>query len=309
MMLDNLQQLLESRESEHLEFKEAKSSYEFEDLVKYCVALANEEGGRLVLGVTDSLPRKVVGSQAFPNIDQTKASLSDRLRLRVNAEELQHPGGRVVVFEVPSRPIGMPAHYRGAYWMRSGQSLVPMTPEQLKRIFDEAGPDFSAEIAPKATFEDLDPAAIARFLDMWKKKSGNSALESLTDAQLLSDAELVNDGGITYAALILFGTKKVLCRHLSQAEVVFEYRSSEASIPYQQRKEFREGFFLFDGELWTTINLRNDVQHYQEGLFVWDIPTFNEMVVLEAILNAVSHRDYRLHGSVFVRQYPKRMRL
>jgi len=193
--------------------------------------------------------------------------------------------------------------------MRSGQSLVPMTPEQLKRIFDEAGPDFSAEIAPKATFEDLDPAAIARFLDMWKKKSGNSALESLTDAQLLSDAELVNDGEITYAALILFGTKKVLCRHLSQAEVVFEYRSSEASIPYQQRKEFREGFFLFDGELWTTINLRNDVQHYQEGLFVWDIPTFNEMVVLEAILNAVSHRDYRLHGSVFVRQYPKRMRL
>jgi len=90
---------------------------------------------------------------------------------------------------------------------------------------------------------------------------------------------------------------------------VFEYRSSEASIQFQQRKEFREGFFLFDEELWKTINLRNEVQHYQEGLFVWDIQTFNEKVVREAILNAVSHRDYRFHGSVFIRQYPKKIEI
>ena len=90
---------------------------------------------------------------------------------------------------------------------------------------------------------------------------------------------------------------------------MFEYRSSEASVQFQQRKEFREGFFLFDDELWKTINLRNEMQHYQEGLFVWDIQTFNEKVVREAILNAVSHRDYRLHGSVFIRQYPKKIEI
>lgn len=144
---------------------------------------------------------------------------------------------------------------------------------------------------------------------MWKRKSGNSALDHLTDDQLLPDAELLVDSAVTYGALILFGSRKALGRHLAQAEVIFEYRSSEASVQYQQRKEFREGFFLFDDELWKTINLRNDIQHYQEGLFVWDIPTFNEMVVREAILNAVSHRDYRLHGSVFVKQYPKRIEI
>lgn len=57
------------------------------------------------------------------------------------------------------------------------------------------------------------------------------------------------------------------------------------------------------------INLRNEVQHYQEGLFVWDIATFNEKVVREAVLNAVSHRDYRLNGSVFIRQYPKKIEI
>jgi len=94
---------------------------------------------------------------------------------------------------------------------------------------------------------------------------------------------------------------------LAQAEVVFEYRSTEASGPAQQRKEYREAFFSFYDDLWNIINLRNDLQHYQDGLFIWDIPTFEERSVREAILNAVSHRDYRLGGSVFVRQYPRHL--
>ena len=308
-MQDPLKELLDSKEDEHLEFKEAKNSYEFEELVKYCVALANEKGGRFVLGVSDKLPRRVVGSQAFPDVDQTKSNVSDRLHLRVNAQIYQHADGRVVVFDIPSRPIGMPVQYKGAYWMRSGQNLVPMTPDQLKRILDEAGPDFSAEIAKGVSVSDLDSAAINRFREMWKKKSGNLALDGLTDTQLLTDVELLVDDRVTYGALILFGSAKALSRHLPQSEVVFEYRSSEAYVPFQQRKEFREGFFLFDDELWKVINLRNEVQHYQEGLFIWDIATFNEKVVREAILNAVSHRDYRLHGSVFIRQYPKKIEI
>jgi ATP-dependent DNA helicase RecG len=266
MTPEQLQHIMERPENEHLEFKEAKASFEFEELVQYSVALANEGGGRMVLGVTNKQPRKIVGSQAFQDLERTKLGLVERLHLRIDAEALQLPEGRVVVFQVPPRPIGMPVQYKGAYWMRSGESLVPMTPDQLKRIFDESGPDFSAEIAKSVTFADLNPEAIARFREMWKRKSGNSALQGVSDVQLLTDAELLIDGAVTYAALILFGTGKTLGRHLAQSEVVFEYRSSEASVQFQQRKEFREGFFLFDEELWKTINLRNDVQHYQEGL-------------------------------------------
>ena len=51
--LSDLDDLITRPENEHLEFKEGKSRYEFDDLVKYCVALANERGGKFVLGVTD----------------------------------------------------------------------------------------------------------------------------------------------------------------------------------------------------------------------------------------------------------------
>ena len=75
------------------------------------------------------------------------------------------------------------------------------------------------------------------------------------------------------------------------------------------RREFRRGFLPVLDEIWQAVNLRNDLQHFQQGLFIWDVPTFNERAVREAVLNAVSHRDYRHGGSVFVRQYPRRIEI
>jgi len=161
--LQQLQHWLTSREDEHLEFKEAKQNFHFDKLVKYCAALANEGGGSIVLGVTDKRPRKVVGSNVFNDLERTKAGLVERLRLRIDAQELAHADGRVVVFTAPSRPIGVPIAVEGAYWMRAGEDLAPMTPDMLRRIFDEAGPDFSAEVCREATLADLDPAAITAF--------------------------------------------------------------------------------------------------------------------------------------------------
>lgn len=303
------QAYLAGDEGSHLEFKEAKQNFHFEELVKYCAALSNEGGGKIILGVTDKKPRRVVGSQAFLDLERTKQGLTERLHLRFDAEEFHHPSGRVLIFHAPSRPLGMPVQYQGAYWMRSGDSLAPMTPDMLKRIFAESGPDFSAEPCPRASLADLLPSAVEDFRSRWIRKTGNATLAKLTVEQLLCDAELLVDGQLAYAALILFGSRPALGKHLAQAEVIFEYRSSEASIPFQQRLEHRQGFFSFYDDLWNTINLRNDRQSYQDGLFRYDLPTFSEGVVRESILNAVSHRDYRLGGSVFVKQFPRHLEI
>lgn len=307
--LDDLNAWMQGRENEHLEFKEAKNNFHFDKLVKYCVALANEGGGRIVLGVSDKQPRRVVGTQALDNPERTKAGLVERLHLRVDVAELAHPDGRVLVFTVPSRPLGSAIQIEGGYWMRAGEDLVPMTPDMLKRIFAETGPDYSAEPCPEAKVSDLLPEAVDRFRALWIRKSGNKSLEKLERGQLLADAELLVDGRVTYAALVLFGTHRALGRLLAQSEVVFEYRSSEAAGLAQERRDFRLGFFAFMDELWELINRRNEVQSFQDGLFVASIPTFSEAAVREALLNAVAHRDYRLPGSVFVRQYARRLEI
>lgn len=300
---------LRGKEDEHREFKEAKHNFHFEKLVEYCAALANEGGGSIVLGVTDAVPRRVVGTKVFENLERTKAGLVERLRFRVEATEVSHSGGRVLVFTAPARPIGTPVPVNGAYWMRAGESLVHMTPDQLRRIFAETGPDFTAEICPGANIADLDPRAIEGFRQSWYARSKRDVILTGTVEQVLLDAELLRDGGVTYAALILLGTHAALGRYLSQSEVIFEYRSSEDPGPASQREEFREGFLLYYDRLWQLVNLRNDRQHYQDGLFMIDVPTFNEGAVRESILNSVSHRDYRLGGSVFIRQYPRRIEI
>jgi len=298
---------LTAREDEHTEFKEARTSFPFDELVRYVAALANEKGGYLVLGISPKLPRKVVDSQAFRNLQDTVHGVLQRINLRVEAEEVQHPGGRVVVFEVPPRPVGTPLEVGGTYWMRAGGSVTGMTPDKLKRIFDEAIPDYSAVVCPEASMDALDPGALDRFRSLWQEKSGNEALAELSPAQLLEDAGLLVNGGVTVAALVLLGTKKALARNLPQVEVIFEYRSDEQPGPANQRVEFRQGFLSFFDDLWNLINLRNDLQHYQEGFLIHDIPTFDERVCREAILNAVSHRDYRSGGIVFVRQFPRHL--
>ena len=307
--LEELQNLLGALEGENLEFKEAKTSFSFDKLGKYCSALANEGGGKVILGVTDKRPRNVVGTQAFPQLERTRAGLMEKIPLRIDCSELHHPNGRVLVFEIPSRPIGVTIKFDGFPWSRKADSLVPISDEKLRVIFAESGKDFSADICQGAFLQDLDPQAIEDFRQRWIKKSKNSGLAALTPEQLLGDAEVLTDGEVTYAALILFGTYKALGKHLGQAEVIFEYRSNEVPGPAQQRNEYRQGFFSFYDDLWKVINLRNDLQHYQEGLFMRDIPTFEEKPVREAILNAVSHRDYQSGGSVIIRQYPRRLEI
>jgi ATP-dependent DNA helicase RecG len=310
MNAKQLDELLARKENEHLECKEAKNNYHFEKLVEYCAALANEGGGKMILGVTDHVPHKVVGTTTFQNLERTKAGLVERLKfIRVSVDEIAHPGGRVLVFDVPSRPLGLPIDVKGAYLMRAGEDLVPMTQDMLQSIFAEGTPDYSAEICANASMADLETEAITRFRQMWIRKSGNSKLAELDDGALLEDAELVVDGNVTYAALVLLGSRTALGKFLAHAEIVFEYRSSEASLPSQIRKEFREAVFLFYDKLWAEINLRNEVQQYQDELFVWDIPTFDEAVVREAIQNAVCHRDYKLAGSIFIRQFPKKLEI
>lgn len=295
-------------EGERLELKSAAHNFHFEKLADYCVALANEGGGKIILGVSDRRPREIIGTTAFAEPGRTAAGRFQHLHHRVPIEEVYHQQKRLLVVHVPGRLPGTAWEHKGCYWRRAGDDLVALRPDELRAMFAEAGPDHSAQPVD-AKLLDLSPDAIRQFRARWARNSGNARIADWTDEQTLTSAELLTDGQATIAALILFGTHATLGRHLAQAEVIFEYRSSEASGPAQERIDFREGFFLWHDAMWASVNRRNDRQSYQDGLFRYEILTFDEVAVREALLNAVSHRDYHLGGSVFVRQYPRRLEI
>lgn len=307
--LEQFQKLLLEPEGTTYEFKEAKVNYEIEKVKEYCVALANEGGGKIILGVTDKRPRIVVGTKAFAEPGRTQAILYQHLHHHVSIEEISFQDKRILIFHVPSSLPGRPWHVKGRYLKRAGDDLCAISPDELSIMFKEGGLDFSAEICPKATIADLDENAVLDFGRRWSIKSQNKKIQTWKTGEILENAELTSQNQVTFAALILFGKRESLGRLLAQSEIIFEYRSSEAAGPAAERQEYREGFFLIYDILWQKINLRNDRQSYQDGLFRIEIPTFDEISVREALLNAIAHRDYSLSGSVFIRQYSQRLEI
>ena len=307
--IKQLETWMQETEGETLEFKQARNRFGLDELTEYAVALANEGGGKIILGVSDQRPRNVVGSTAFSQPEQTRGQLNQRLHLGISFDIVNHPDGRVLIFHIPSRPAGIPIQFRGKYLVRQDESLVGMSGERLTAIYAESGHDYSADICDGLSIDDLSDKAVEDFRKRWIAKSGNGQLAGLSKQQLLFDIEVATEEGVNFAGLVLFGTRTAVRKHLAQSEIVFEYRSTNAAGPAGQREEFTEGFFLYFDQLWNLVNLRNDKQHYEDGPFVLEVKTFQERAVREAILNAVSHRNYQLASNVFLRQYPERIEI
>src|SRR3989442_1642762 len=109
--LEELEQWMQApKEIEGLEFKAARAQFDGGRLMDYCVGIGNDGGGKLILGVTNTPPRDVVGTPAVGDPQEMQKKILDKLHFEVKIEEVIHPKGRVVICHIPSRPPGTPFH-------------------------------------------------------------------------------------------------------------------------------------------------------------------------------------------------------
>lgn len=237
--LETVQELLEAKEGEHVQFKEAKNRFDFGEAAKCCCALANNGGGKLVFGITDKRPRSVVGSAAFDQPERTRMGLIEKLRINIDFQLFNYEGKRVLVFDVKSRPIGLPVQYDGVAWIYEGDTLKPMPEDMRRSIYEETGGDFSGTICAGATVDDLDETAIENFRAKWIEKSGKKQLATLSKEQLLHDCGAITDEGVTYAALILFGKNAAIIKYLPQAEIILSIVPPKRRVRQIREKSLR----------------------------------------------------------------------
>lgn len=321
MTIPELKQLKENEDK--VEFKEAKNNFPWNGgshtdqnerrkcFLGYIVALANEKGGYLVLGMKDKAPHNVVGSDfAIGEIGALEDAVFEHLSIRVHVEELfdEHKN-RVVLTTIPSRPIGRTLKFEGVPLMRTGDSLRNMSDDELYAILSEQEPDFSAKPCTGIGLDGLDNRAIEILKEKYSKKQNNPSFKTAPIARILSDLDLMSNGHPTYAALILLGKAENIKELLPQAKVIIEYRRSETSIPSDNRIEIQEPLFVAIEKIWDYLNqpASNPTHKIRQGPYIFDVPYFNEDVVREAVLNAIVHRDYGLSGEVFIKQFPSKM--
>lgn len=321
-----LRELSLLKESEdHIEFKEAKHNFNWDGgahkdpkerrhcILGYVAALANEKGGKLVFGMKDHWPHEVVGSTFEQgNLGALEDAIYNKMQIRVSVTEEFEPSEdapnkkRVVIFNVPSRPIGKMLKFEGVPLMRTGESLREMSDAEMFKILSEQEPDFSAKPCEGLTMDDLDAEAIKVMKQKYAEKNENPGFEVIPDEQALKDLDLLVDGKLNYAALVLLGKSKAIRKYMPQNNVVIEYRNDPASIQYDDRLEIQQPLFLAIDNIWAYINQPrlNPQVHISENAYIFDIKLFNKETIREAVLNAIAHRSMIVQNDVVIKQSP-----
>ncbi len=320
MTIEELKQLKESEDK--VEFKAAVHNFSFAGsehreqeerrrcFLGYIVAFANEGGGMLVLGMVDKAPHDVVGSDfAKGKIGALEDETYSRLGIRVRMEELYENELRVLIAHIPPRPVGKMMKFEGVPLMRVGESLRNMSDEEMFAILSEQEPDFSAKVCEGIRISDLDEAAIKKMKESYARKQKNPGFLQLSTEQVLNDLNLLDNGKLNYAALVLLAKKEVIHAKLPQSKTIWEFRNSETQTHHDSRVVVDEPLFIAIDSIWKLINQPTLNRKYpvQSGAYIFDLYDFNEVVIREAVLNAIAHRDYTITSEVVVKQYPNKI--
>lgn len=300
-------------ETEWVEFKEAKRSFHFNELGQYFSALSNESNlkgklcGWLILGIRNK-PRVVVGSQYRPNrkdLDSLKHEIAKQMTNRITFTEiyeLSHPQGRVVMMQIPPAMRGVPTAWQGHYYGRDGESLVALNPAEYEQIRSQAQTeDWSAKIVEGASLADLDPVAINKAREEFKKKQPKVAAEvnGWSNATFLNKAKVCINGRITHAAILLLGREEAE-HYLSPAVAKISWVLRDAKGKDKDYEHFGPPLLLHSEAIFGKV--RNLTYRYMKNnqLFPTEITQYDPWVIREALHNCIAHQDYTLCGRINV---------
>ena len=314
-----LQSLISRWENETVEFKNVGDSYSTSDIGKYFSALANEANLRgndrawLVFGV-DNKSRKVVGSNYRENKERLhglKNQIADGTEPSITfreIHELAHENGRVILFEIPAAPRGIPVSWNGHPYARAGESLVALGMDKQDEIRAQSlATDWSAGIVPGAGLRDLDPAAISAAREAFALKHANrfssGEVAGWQDATFLDRAKITIDGAITRAALLLLGRREST-HHLLPYPVQITWKLEGVERAYEH---FSAPFFLNTGAVYRKIrNIQMRILP-EDQLISVEVSKYDQKIVFEALHNCIAHQDYRRNARILVTEQPDRL--
>lgn len=302
-------------EDEVVEFKKAENNFDFDDLGKYFSALSNEANLRdkafawLAFGVHDKT-REILGTSfknSMKSLQKLKQDLSqhttDNHTFR-EIYELKVEGKRVLLFQIPATPRGLPMAWKGHFYARRGESLGALDMgkyEEIRRqVVDE---DWSKEIVEGATIEDLDPEAIKEARRKYGKKHPDlvKEMKKWDDITFLNKAKITLKGKITNTAILLVGrTESEYLISPAVARIRWIYKDSKGN-----ERDFAIEtcpFVLATDKIYGKIrNFKYLIMDPELTSLVPDnLDTYDPFIIREALNNAIAHQDYGCHGIINV---------
>ncbi len=308
----------ENARCEWKEFKNLKNSFcgdERNDVISYVSAIANMEGGYLVVGVHDKTI-EIVGTDTY-NYDRQKAILRMTERcVNLSSEGLDideyitdDSQKTVWVIHIPKHMPKRPVYAHDKAWQRIEDSLVELTPERMNAILDEplvTDTDWSAVIVSNATIDDLDELAIAKAKVMFKKvhnRIPSAEVNAWSVEEFLSNAGVMIDGGITRAAIILMG-KPVSVFKLRPAVVRVTWSLRDEHGDVVDYEHFTAPFILTVDQILAKVHNLTMREMPGGTLFPDVMQQYDDYSMREVLHNCIAHQDYTLQERINLVENP-----
>lgn len=307
-----LEKLIATWENETIEFKQADKNFSLQDIGKYFSALANEalihnqSSAWLIFGVNDK-NRSVTGTsyRASGGLEKLKHEITNIVSHNMTFKKIHEffyqndSNKRVIIFEIPPAPEGMPISSNDIYYGRSGESITPLSLHKLDEIRKTKHIDWTAQIVPSATVEHLDQKALKKARELFTEKHANRIdkkdIESWSDIAFLNKARITQDGKITKTALLLLGKADASYLLEHDATITWYLKTEERAYEH-----FTIPFLLNTTEVYNRIRnipirLLPDTE-----LIEREIPKYDKKMLLEALHNCIAHQDYKRNGRIIV---------
>ena len=320
--IELLHHLLAHTENEVVEFKSAHENYDIDDLGRYFSALSNEanlrerECGWIVFGI-DNRSHEITGTNFKDGekaLNKLKHDMSqhttDNLIFR-QIETLNIDGKRVLMFKVPASPRNIVMHWKGIAYGRDGESLKPLNQAKRDEIRNQPPiPDWTAQLVPKATVDDLDELAVATARVMYKKVHGSKIAGEEVDGwsleEFLSNSNMMRDGQITRAAILLLGKPQSLNMiHPAVAQITWTLQDEDDVV--EDYEHFTIPFLLTVDKVLAKI--RNMTMRELPGgtLFPDTMKQYDDYTIREALHNAIAHQDYTMQSRIVFVESPGKL--
>lgn len=295
---------IENEKCEWKEFKSLKNSVagkEGNDIVSYISAIANMQGGHLVIGVKDET-LEIVGIQDFAGY-----SIND-IRYRINGNctnldiesfsvkefKTSDTNKTIWIFKIPKHLFRLPVYAHKKTWQRIDDNLVAMTKSRLDAILTEIkiNEDWSKEIIDEASIDDLDSEAIKKAKIEFIKRNPKYSDEigKWSDFDFLNKAKITIKGKITRTALILLGKEEA--EHYLNSTVKIRWNLKSLDNQDKDYELFSIPFLLNIDEVYKKIrNLK--YRYLREGtLFPDEVLRYEPFIIRESLNNAIAHQDF-----------------
>ena len=311
-LINIFQSLISHKESEVVEFKKAENNFDFDDLGKYFSALSNEANLRgldfawLIFGY-DEKKHEIVGTSykngesALNNLKHDFAQHTTDGQTFREIVPIEVDGNRILMFKIPASPRNIVMKWKGIAFGRDGESLKPLNQSKMDEIRHQTPePDWSAELVPNATIDDLDEVAIAKARKMFKKVHSRIPAEEVnrwSTEEFLSKCELMVDGKLTRAAIILLG-KMFSDSKLrpAVAEVTWTLRDEKQDVV--DYEHFSVPFILTVDEILAKIHNLTLREMPGGTLFPDTMKQYDDYTIREALHNCIAHQDYTMRQRI-----------